>query len=121
MATVCSGCGRKPPKTIRRSVTPGMLGFLKEIDRLGGGRRRSWVHVSEALPRTLKSRMEPKFKYFGLLEHDGAKGSGLWRLTQNGRLFLAGRYSIPRAVWVKNNTVVDATDERVTVRQIGAR
>lgn len=120
MATVCSGCLRKLPQTQRRNVTPGMLRHFQEINRLSGP-KYDWVHVSEALPASQKSRMEPKLKYFGLLEHDGVRGSGKWRPTKFGKQFLAGRGSIARALYIKNNTVVDATPEYITVRQIGVR
>lgn len=120
MATVCSGCFRKLPQTHRRSVTPGMFRHFKEINRLSGP-KRGWVHVSEQLPSSQRARMEPKLRYFGLLEHDGVKGSGLWRPTKFGRQFLSGRATIAKAVYIKNNLVVDATEETVTAREIGAR
>jgi hypothetical protein len=55
--------------------------------------------------------------WFGLAEH-GAPRSGLYRITQEGKDFLAGTHVVPKVIWCRNGVVVETDSMQVTIGSI---
>jgi hypothetical protein len=55
--------------------------------------------------------------WFGLAEH-GAPRSGMYRITQEGRNFLAGMHVVPRIIWCKDGVVVEEHSQKVAIGNV---
>ena len=82
---------------------------------------RGWVDVPETAPRWLvRSNQLATLRWWGLVERlpsndPDAKHSGLWRVTQLGRDFVAGRVTVPKTAYTYNGEVEYMSAEQTTV------
>jgi hypothetical protein len=86
-----------------------------------------WVHVQEGhgafhgdsvtrAPYRARAHVS-RLVWFGLAEH-GVPRSGLYRITQEGRDFLAGTHVVPKVIWCRNGVVVETDSMQVTIGSI---
>lgn len=113
---VCMLCNHK---TIRykRSLNKGQYFFLMHISSKFGV--NSWVHYNK-----VKTEVNSKFEsnctdyavlsMFGLLDLDTTKGNdGMVKLSYDGKEFLRGKLTIPKYIYVVNNSRIGESELRV--------
>jgi hypothetical protein len=136
--TTCQCCGRWA-KRYRRHVNSTMAGCLCVMlamtrERIAKG-EDTWLRaedVGQRLRQSLHFAMvsyphgeigKLAFNEWGLVEaklvdpRGKKKASGLWRVTERGRAFVEGSLQIPRYLWVYDNHVDSASDEKIGLRQ----
>lgn len=65
----------------------------------------------------------PSLRYFGLItpvkdRQTGQPIKGRWLITRNGWAFLRNEYQIHKEVTIKNNTIVNRSDELVSIVEV---
>jgi hypothetical protein len=122
MANICVCCGQtikklNPHRMCKQKVV--MLEILAKAN--------DWVHVQEGhgafhgdsvtrAPYRARAHVS-RLVWFGLAEH-GVPRSGLYRITQEGRDFLAGTHVVPKVIWCRNGVVVETDSMQVTIGSI---
>ena len=64
----------------------------------------------------------PQLRYFGLITHpevDGAKQKRRWLITTNGGAFLRGKHDVRTWVKIKDNHIVERSEERANIYRLG--
>lgn len=102
----CPCCGQYA-KEYRRTIHASMASALIKTYRAGGRERRGWV--------TIKNHLDhPELADFAKLAHwslveakpgerdDGSKRVGIWRVTDMGEEFVAGRLAVAKYARVFN-------------------
>jgi hypothetical protein len=79
------------------------------LDALDGGRiaTTAWRAAEHAA----------RLKWFGLLDYKGHR-TGAYKVTDKGRLFLAGRLSVPATIWCQQGTVVESSSDQVSISDV---
>ena len=114
----CPVCDQKV-KVYRRKLNSNMVRFL--ISLCAKCRDGSWVHHERL---AYKGRDYAHLRQFGLAvwktikdDTSGARTSGYWKPTEEGKQFVAGRVTVPSHVLLYNNKVLGFSDEKVGVRE----
>lgn len=109
----CPVCG-KFGKVYKYKLSQSLALALKWIGDHGAD--DGWVDVQTKGPRwMLRSKTYPLLSHWGFIEAQAAR-SGIWRLTEEGRDFLAGFEVAPCAVYVYDNKVMALDAENITFR-----
>lgn len=80
-----------------------------------------WVDVPTTAPKlVLRSNQLPTTKHWGLVERrpnddPKVKHSGMWRITDKGRQFVANNLRVPRKVYIYNDVVEAWTPEDISI------
>jgi hypothetical protein len=122
MANNCVCCGQTIKKLNPHRMCKQKVVMLEILDRAN-----DWVHVQEGhgafhgssvtrAPYRARAHVS-RLVWFGLAEH-GAPRSGLYRITQEGRDFLAGTHVVPKVIWCRNGVVVETDSMQVTIGSI---
>lgn len=122
MANNCVCCGQTIKKLNPHRMCKQKVVMLEILDRAN-----DWVHVQEGhgafhgssvtrAPYRARAHVS-RLVWFGLAEH-GAPRSGLYRITQEGRDFLAGIHVVPKVIWCRNGVVVETDSMQVTIGSI---
>lgn len=122
-AGICQCCGQKIKKPNPHRMCKQKVSMLMFLARSG-----DWVkvqHGSGAAPAGESLQRVPyraeahasRLAWFGLAEH-GPTRSGLYRITDNGIKFLAGKHEVPAVIFCKDGKVVGSTDNKVTISNI---
>ena len=122
MANICVCCGQTIKKLNPHRMCKQKVVMLEILDRAN-----DWVHVQEGhgafhgssvtrAPYRARAHVS-RLVWFGLAEH-GAPRSGLYRITQEGRDFLAGTHVVPKVIWCRNGVVVETDSMQVTIGSI---
>lgn len=64
----------------------------------------------------------PQLRYFGMVAHpeiDGIKQKRRWLVTKTAAAFLRGEYEVRAWVKIKDNHIVERSEERVNIRRLG--
>ena len=138
----CCACGQHV-KTYRRSINATMasalVAFAREsAHKLNGAQLMTWpvgmapmlpfIHAPAFFARINHPAQRGgdfvRFRHYGFIapmpgdRGDGSHRNGWWRITDAGIAFARGDASAPRYLSVYNNTVVDQSEERVTIRDV---
>lgn len=107
----CEACGQKCMvyrRSVRRNMIQGLIILLDGIPRktvelgLSSGARSDFTTL----------------RFFGLIYRDLDKDRFKWMLTQQGRLFLQGKTSIPKYTYVFNSIVKRYSEERIWITDV---
>ena len=81
-----------------------------------------WVNVQKLAPKwILRAKNYSLLKHWGLIEsavntEANRRGSGRWRVTEKGQLFINETLSVPSKVYLYNDTVQGWSTDRVYFR-----
>lgn len=119
--TVCPCCCRyaRVNKVVISKAMVMALGWLCRHSL--PGIEDGWVRVQDSAPKwILRSNSHAKLTHWGLIERKavpgGGKGSGVYRPTRRGRLFIDGHLSVPKAQFVYNDKAIKADESLVDVK-----
>jgi len=114
----CGKWGKISPFPMTEIMALGLLWLSKATADADG-----WVDVPNTAPRwMLRGKTYTTMHRWGLIEkadrHEDQtkKSDGLWRVTVKGLHFLCGTTSIPKKVFIYNNTIEGWSDETVYFR-----
>ncbi len=122
----CPVCGQFV-KVYARTITSTMARQLIYIWHL---KRREWFHVREVVMGGSGVGDFPKLEHWGLIVpqshekgEEGKRTSGLWRITEQGELFVAGHTTLPKYVFLYNaDKRGQSVDEFIDIRDaLGTR
>lgn len=115
-------CCHQNVKIYKRKLNRNHVSMMVEVYRRQRSDTRDlWVYIPD-IPQ--KSRDFSTAHYFDLIEQrpgvrdDGAKQTGWWRVTQTGKLFLAGRVFVPKYALVYNGERIGWDGGQVYVHHI---
>lgn len=109
----CPVCG-KFGKVYKYRLSQALALALKWI--ADNGMDDGWIDVQAKAPRwVMRSKTYPLLVHWGFIEAQNAR-SGIWRVTDLGRDFLAGFEVAPSAVYVYDNKVMALDAENTTFR-----
>lgn len=117
----CPCCGQYC-KIYPRMIHSTMAWCLIKFYRLS---RELWdyFHVSKLCPDRISSGDFAKLAMWGLIEEmpkdetdTKRRTSGYWRLTHLGADFVLGSAKVPKHIYVYNDTIIDKSEETVTIR-----
>lgn len=121
----CPCCTQRVQR-YKRKLNSGMACVLVHIYRATDALKPTdgWLHVSRTLAARKVAAADKeysKLRFWGLIEqHPGnvdpdasTPHSGLWRITNPGRLFVENKLSVPRHVYVFKNEVRPAPKDDV--------
>jgi hypothetical protein len=122
MIPTCVSCGQSIKKLNPHRMCKSKVAMLEIL-----AKANDWVHVQEGhgavhgngisrAPYRARAHVS-RLVWFGLAEH-GAPRSGLYRITQEGRNFLAGTHVVPKTIWCKNGRVVEVDSAQVAIGNI---
>jgi len=122
MAKICECCGQKirklnPHRMCKHKVT--VLEIMAKADDWVVAQHGHGVivnGVSVRAPYRAEAHAS-RLVWFGLAEH-GAPRSGMYRITQEGRDFLAGTHAVPKVIWCKDGLVVETDSIKVTIGSV---
>jgi len=116
-------CCERFIKLYRRPLSASMARYLIVLAKKSGT-GNPWLHVeTDFRDVSIPSRGDyAKLRYWGLIEpkpgvsEHGARTNGYWRITDQGRDFVAGNTLVPSHVLLLNNRIVGYSDKSVTIR-----
>lgn len=122
MANSCVCCGQTIKKLNPHRMCKSKVAMLEILAKAD-----DWVHVQEGhgafhsggisrAPYRARAHVS-RLVWFGLAEH-GAPRSGLYRITQEGKDFLAGTHVVPKVIWCRNGVVVETDSMQVAIGSI---
>ncbi len=114
----CPCCDRWGKVYMRRINVTMARGLLWLSQQPGDG--NGWIDVPNLAPRWLvRSNQLPTLRWWKLVEapvpdvvEPEKRTSGLWRMTEHGRGFVAGIVKVPRAVFTWDGEPVGFSDEQ---------
>ncbi len=117
---VCETCKQRIRKLNPHRMDRQKVRMLSLIGELGLDEKDHWVEVKAGRFPGFNGDDQVfamRLQWFYLVEH-GPKRSGLYRITDNGILFLKGKLSVPKTIWCRDGRVVDWDDEMVLIHQV---
>jgi hypothetical protein len=123
--TICPAC-HQHVKLYKRKLNSGMARALIDIAHyFRNPEHAEWLHVLNYLvARNAFNADWPKLRHWGLLScletlrDDGSDRVGLYRLTDIGEEFVQGRCTVPKYVYLFNDTVEGFSDgENIDIHQ----
>ncbi|KKM14393.1 hypothetical protein LCGC14_1706580 [marine sediment metagenome] len=107
----CEACAQKM-MVYRRSVRRNMIQGL--------------IILADGVPKkTVELGLSPgarsdftTLRFFGLIYRDLYKNRFKWMITQQGKLFLQGKTSIPKYAYIFNNWVKRYSEERIEITDV---
>lgn len=122
MAKICECCGQ----TIKK-LNPHRMDKQKVVMLEILAKANDWLMVQEGYgayhdgkptraPYRARAHVS-RLVWFGLAEH-GAPRSGLYRITPEGFAFLKGDHMVPKTIWCRNGSVVEADTDQVSLKHI---
>ena len=122
MAQTCDRCGQVVKlyeRRLRSSWCKVLLGLFRHDEAQPGG----WVNLDNAhAVGAAAARDWSLLRFWSLIESD-RKRAGFWRITPEGRMFIADGTLQPVAAWIFNATCYGWSKEQVTFERVlaGAR
>lgn len=119
---VCPHCGqsmREYKVGITKMMAHTLVKFRMAVLELG----RNEIHLLKDMKGKSFELTDHEWNNFTRLRFHGlavkVKGkSGYWLLTKRGADFLNGKAEIPKDVWIRNNEIVERSEETVTIGDI---
>ena len=115
---VCDRWGKMYRRGLNSAMARGLLWLVQQ----GDGRGDGWIDVPETAPRwMLRSPQFPSLRYWGLVQtmtsekHSKLKSTGLWKVTDQGRLFALRRSMVTKYVNVYNDTPFSFEGDQVYI------
>lgn len=111
----CECCGRHTQLYVRQITSSMALGLIKlftegKVHENGNG----YIHIERffkdliGVPASIRADI-PKLRFWGLIQpegkenEDGNPNSGLYKITEQGKLFVEGKILVPSHINVYNN------------------
>jgi len=107
----CECCGQRMVvyrRSIRKNMVPGLIVLMDGIPR-----KTVELGLSEGARSDFTT-----LRFFGLIYRDLDKDRYKWIITQKGRLFLQGKTTIPKYVYIFNNQVKRYSEDRVSIETV---
>jgi len=106
-------CCKRFAKVYKLKINTNMARFLISVAR----KKTEWVHYNEC---DYVGRDYPWIRLWGLAETSKSEEtkknmSGLWRITNKGRLFIHNEITVPLHVYAYDGEVIRASEEQVSV------
>lgn len=107
----CECCGQKMMvyrRSVRRNMIQGLIILVDGVPRktvelgLSPGARSDFTTL----------------RFFGLIYRDLIKDRFKWMITQQGKLFLQGKTSIPKYAYIFNNWVKRYSEDRIWITDV---
>lgn len=114
---VCANCGESM-KAYWHSLTSGLVGDLIKAIEFVRTNNKNCFHLAKDLQLT-KSQYNnfQKLRFHALVAKDkDHKEAGYWLITKRGGQFLRGEVEVPRRVQTFRNSVIEHSDELVSIR-----
>lgn len=123
--THCAACGQFV-KLYHRQIHSTMAHALIQCYLMMKGDTAEWFHVTQMMKRPGCSNANGDFQklcIWGLMEEhpveekpeNGAKSSGLWRLTVQGCEFSRRKLKVPKYAHIYNDTLLGFSDEMTDI------
>lgn len=120
----CPCCGQRVHKR-KETLSAGKVFWLIHLYRLN--RQSPYVHARDVLDQckdTMASVDYSKLKWWGLIEQkpkdaeddEDKRTSGLYRITDMGKLFVENKVTVNKALFVFNSIIAGRTTEMVGIR-----
>lgn len=118
---VCDRWGSVYARTLNKTMVKSLIWLCREHVRTGN----RWIDVPNTAPRfVIRSNQLPVLTSWGFVERcpkdseeGGAKYSGLWRPTEKGCQFYAGKIAVPQKAFAYNNQVEEFGGEEVYIHE----
>lgn len=131
ITVTCQGCGRAMGG-YEISITKGMINALRKLIKAVRDKGENSIHLSDdtkGKPYELthsEINNITRLRFHGLVAkvYEGSgeskkRKSGHWLVTRRAASFIKGEMTLPRAVWIFNDHIVDrGTEEQITIKQI---
>ena len=120
----CPCCGRWG-KIAPQGMTEARALALLWIDR--APKDDGWVNVQKLAPKwILRAKNYSLMKHWGLIESainvaPNRRGSGKWRVTPKGQLFISESINVPSKVYLYNDEIQGWSTDRVYLRDCFGR
>lgn len=117
----CSQFAKVYRRNFNSSMAYAIIVFAKNM-KVG-----EWTNIPEFLTKgnhtpIIRSREWSRLQNWGLIEassglrEDGAKESGVYRLTQLGKDFAAGKVEVSEAVYMYDERVLSSDEKKISIR-----
>ncbi len=116
----CSCCNQKIRKLNPHRMDRQKVKLLVRLLELGHFAEESWVKISTGNQKQITGDaavLALRLCWFGLAEH-GPMRSGLFRITDLGKQFLAGVAQVPEVIWCRDSKVVERSSTLVSIGSI---
>jgi len=120
-------CCHRYGKAYKRKLNAGMAAMLIGIYRIAemNNPEHGWIHVSKYFLKRRKNAVAneySKLRFWDLIEEkpgddETVPGTGLWKITQQGKQFVRGDISVPRHVIIYANSLIGTSDELTTIKK----
>lgn len=108
--TICPCCGRKIVE-YKHKLNSVLIRGLTALEMAGGMATLKELSLDVSAHNNFQ-----KLKYFGLV--DKVDGSFIYKITDLGRIFLAGKFSVPSEVYTVDGNVVRVGPENIYIMDI---
>jgi hypothetical protein len=121
---ICDKCGQRIQQAHKESMDKMKLLLLKAaaqhvIETGVNDFKKSDLNLQEIAQSAYGNF--GKLRYHGLItpiRHNDQRVKGRWLITRNGWAFLRGDINIPKFVKVRNNTIIEHSPVRISVRDV---
>lgn len=118
----CSQFAKVYRRAFNSSMAYAIIVFAKHL-KVG-----EWIKIPDVLVKgnhtaIIRSREWSRLQHWGMLEasaalrEDGAKESGVYRLTELGKAFAEGKAVAPRAVYMYDEKLLSVDDQLISIRE----
>lgn len=119
---VCEHCGQKI-REYRVGISPMMIKTLVKFRMAILDKGENMAHLLKDFEGRDYELTRHEWNNFTRLRFHALTAkvkdeSGYWLLTKRGADFLNGKVEIPKYVWIRNNRVVDYSEEKVFIKDI---
>lgn len=119
----CETCGQKI-REYKVGISKMMVSALVKFRMAVLNKGQNCIHLLKDMEGT--AELTPhEWNNFSRLRFHGlavkVRGSvGYWLLTKRGADFLNGKAEIPKEVWVRNNVVVERSEEKIFIKDVSS-